>query len=278
MMKKIIKFIYYFLYDLLKILKNFGRANNFIILLPRCFGILFKIIPIYDKFNRKFLFQSVRNKYDILTVFEIFSEETYCLSRLKNWSHIKGTYKDIIKDNLEPLIIDCGSNIGCSTEYFFRIFNEAKFLSLEPNHESLTFSKKNISSSKVTLINKAVSSDEKKLLIDIKNEDNRASKISINQGIEIDSISIDSLINNSNDSMPFIIKIDIEGFEDNLFSKNYDWIDKFNIIIIEIHDWMLPGKSSSYNFFKALVENMNKGSKRDIIISGENLISIKNDK
>jgi FkbM family methyltransferase len=275
--KKIIKLIYYFIYDLLKILKNFGKTNNFIILIPRCFGVFFKTIPIYDKFSRKFFFQSVRNNYDILTVFEIFSEETYCLTRLKKWKNINKIYNDIIKDNLKPLVIDCGSNIGCSTEYFYRIFTKAKFLSIEPNHESLTFSKKNISSSEVTLINKAINSDEKKLLIDMENEDNRASKISIHYGKEIDSISIDSLINNRNGSIPFIIKIDIEGFEDNLFLKNYDWIDKFNIIIIEIHDWMLPGKSNSYNFFKALVENMNKGSKRDIIISGENLISIKND-
>ena len=74
---------------------------------------------------------------------------------------------------------------------------------------------------------------------------------------------------------PFLIKIDIEGFEKELFSKNYDWIDYFEVIIIEIHDWMVFKKSNSYTFLSALVDVMNKKNKRDLLISGENLISIK---
>ena len=113
------------------------------------------------------------------------------------------------------------------------------------------------------------------MIIDIDDHDNRNSKISSVKGIEIQSVSIKNLINDNNESIPFIIKIDIEGFENELFSKNYDWINKFDIIIIEIHDWMLPGEANSFNFFNALVENMNTDNKRDLIISGENLISIK---
>ena len=33
----------------------------------------------------------------------------------------------------------------------------------------------------------------------------------------------------------------------NLFMNNYEWIDKFKIIIIELHDWMLPNEANSYN-------------------------------
>ena len=73
---------------------------------------------------------------------------------------------------------------------------------------------------------------------------------------------------------PFLIKIDIEGFEQELFSKKIEWMDKFEIIIIEIHDWMLPTKSISSNFIRSLAKTLNK-SKRDLIIRGENLISIK---
>jgi hypothetical protein len=50
----------------------------------------------------------------------------------------------------------------------------------------------------------------------------------------------------------------------------------FLIIIIEIHDWMIPGKSISSNFIKALEKISNdENNKRDLIISGENLISIR---
>ena len=74
---------------------------------------------------------------------------------------------------------------------------------------------------------------------------------------------------------PFIIKIDIEGFENNLFKKNIEWMDKFKIIIIEIHDWMIPSKSISNNLVNSLAK-ISKKNKRDLIIQGENLISIKN--
>ena len=73
---------------------------------------------------------------------------------------------------------------------------------------------------------------------------------------------------------PFIIKIDIEGFENNLFKKNIEWMDKFKIIIIEIHDWMIPSKSISNNLVNSLAK-ISKKNKRDLIIQGENLISIK---
>ena len=271
MVKKFLRLIYYLIYDLLKILKNFDQKNNFIVLLPRCFGLLFNKVLIYDKLNNNFFFQYVRNKYDILTVFEIFGEESYSLTKLRNWNVININYKKILKKKLNPLIIDCGSNIGCSSEYFSRIFSGASILSLEPNNESLIFSKKNLISSKIISINKAVSSENKKLLIDINDHDNRNSKISTEKGIEIQSISIKNLINDNSKSIPFLIKIDIEGFENELFSKNYDWINEFDIIIIEIHDWMLPGEANSFNFFNALVENMNADNKRDLIISGENL-------
>ncbi len=277
MIKKFINTIYYLFYDLLKILINLQKKNNFIILLPRSLAIFSKKIFIYDKLNKKYFIQSIRNKYDALTVFEIFGEESYCLTKLKKWKKINKKYKNILEKKLKPLIIDCGSNIGCSTEYFYRIFSEAKFLSLEPNYECINFSKQNISPSDVVLINKAVSSEHQNLFIDLDKDDSRASKISKKQGIEIESISINSLINEHKLYTPFIIKIDIEGFENDLFSKNYEWINSFDVLIIEIHDWMLPGRSNSYNFFKAIAENMNIDSKRDIIISGENLILIKND-
>ena len=53
-------------------------------------------------------------------------------------------------------------------------------------------------------------------------------------------------------------------------------MDLFDVIIIEIHDWMIPSQSNSSNLVLALSESIKRGIKRDLIISGENLISIKN--
>jgi hypothetical protein len=67
----------------------------------------------------------------------------------------------------------------------------------------------------------------------------------------------------------FIAKIDIEGFESDLFEENLGWLDQADVVIIEPHDWMLPGKDSSLNFRRALM-----GRPGDMLIAGENLIFI----
>jgi hypothetical protein len=72
-------------------------------------------------------------------------------------------------------------------------------------------------------------------------------------------------------SRPFIAKIDIEGFESNLFSQNTSWVDLFPVLYIELHDWMLPGHGTSNNFLRVISQ-----LQRDFILSGENVISISN--
>ena len=74
------------------------------------------------------------------------------------------------------------------------------------------------------------------------------------------SLTINKILSDYNklNFYPFIIKIDIEGHEKELFEKNIEWFDKFKIVIIEIHDWMLPSKSVSKNYFTTLVSSMKK--------------------
>ena len=52
---------------------------------------------------------------------------------------------------------------------------------------------------------------------------------------KIPSHNIQDIINSYDKNIytPFMIKIDIEGFEDDLFSINTEWLDEFYIMIIE---------------------------------------------
>ena len=71
---------------------------------------------------------------------------------------------------------------------------------------------------------------------------------------------------------PFIIKVDIEGFEADLFSKNTHWIESFFVLMVELHDWLQPNRATSQTFLKAISQE-----KRDFIPSGENIFSIQCD-
>ena len=175
-------------------------------------------------------------------------------------------------------MLDCGSNIGASSEYFKRIYKNAEIVMIEPDKNNLDYSKKNNSVKEKFIFNKAISSEEKLFKFSNLSEDNRAFKVADSGNLEIESINVEKILNIFGDEFqPFLIKIDIEGFEKNLFEKNYQWIKHFDIIIIELHDWMLPNKHNSNNFINAIYEIINDGTKFDFLISGENLILIKND-
>ena len=274
MIKNILKNLFYFFYDILQTFRNLSNDKNFIIILPRLFSLFLKNVLIYDKINKNFFLQKVRNKYDILTVFEIFSYEGYRLNNLKQWKNIYEKFVFLRRENKNPLLIDCGSNIGSSSEYFSRIFKNLFCILIEPNKVSANFSRYNLYNKNYLLINKAVSFEKKTVKFNDELKDNRASKIDY-YGKDIETETIDNILIHNNKMTPFIIKIDIEGFEEDLFKENYEWINKFDIIFIEIHDWMIPNKSISHNFLVAMCEMMKKNFKRDVIISDENLLFIK---
>lgn len=276
--KFFLQLIYYSLYDLLKIFVNFRKEFNFIIIYPRIISIILKHVLIFEKKNNKFFFQYIRNYSDILTVYEIFSEENYNLKKFKIFKYIK-KYLDENEKNRQSLILDCGSNIGSSSNYFSKLFNKSKIISIEPDNKNFFFSKKNIIKNKSELMNCAVSNENEKLRFISDKKDGRASKINDKGDVKISCLSIANILMNFSKEkyFPFLIKIDIEGHEKKLFESNYEWINDFKIILIELHDWMLPNKYNSFTFFNSINQIMNKYKKRDFIISGENLISIRID-
>jgi FkbM family methyltransferase len=251
------------------------EKNQFLILTPRLLSLLVKRVIIFDIKKKKFFSQHVRNYYDINTVFQIFGYEEYSLKSLKIWKKIS---KELIKKKkYKKIIVDCGSNIGSSSRFFSEAYKDAFIYSVEPDYENFLCLKKNMIKKNVHFINNAVASKNYNYRIS-KNKDPRAHTINIKSNHSIKkTITINQILKMSKNekNWPFIIKIDIEGFEKDLFEDNIEWMGKFKIIIIELHDWMIPSQSVSFNFINALTKTM-KYHKRDLIIKGENLISIKN--
>jgi hypothetical protein len=67
----------------------------------------------------------------------------------------------------------------------------------------------------------------------------------------------------------FLVKVDIEGFEKDLFEANTEWVDETAAIFIEPHDWMFPDQGNSLNLQRAVI-----GRGFEIIIQGENLVFV----
>jgi len=268
--------IYFFIYDINYFFKSFSKKRNYILFVPRLLSILIKKVLIFDKKKLSFFFQKIRNNYDLLTVYEIFQEEFYNLDNFEQSKFIKNYYEMILKNKKKPLIIDCGANIGSSSIYFRKIYKDSFIVSIEPELNNFSLLKNNFIDKNSEIINKAISCDGKNYFLNYSN-DPRGFKIEKNSIFsQTESLTVDNILEKHNEKcLPFIIKIDIEGFEENLFSTNYNWLSNFPIIIIEIHDWLIPGKNNSKNFLKSLNEISGGNCKRDLIVSGENLISIK---
>ena len=157
-------------------------------------------------------------------------------------------------------------------------YAHAKIISIEPDYSNFLISEKNINKLSTNNINSAIASKNYNYKI-IKYSDPRAHQVKIKKNNRNHknlkkTLKINEILKKEKQNSPFIIKIDIEGFEKELFESNFQWMDKFKIIIIEIHDWMTPSQSLSENYIIALSKTLKK-NKRDLIILGENLVSIR---
>ena len=234
------------------------------------FFCFIKFIIIFDK---KFKFKKfkIRNYYDYITVREIFILECYNLENLLYYKEIFNYYLSSSQEKI-PLIIDCGSNIGASTYFFKQTYELAKIISIEADEKNFQLLSKNIDDDYIVKNLNAVGSVNEKYTINNITKDPRAFSFIADKHGSVNSITINDILKlYPNDKFnPFIIKIDIEGGEKNLFEKNVEWIEKFKIIIIEPHDWMYPKK----NLFKSFLEKIALLD-RDFIILNENIVSIR---
>ncbi len=246
MLKKIIKNIYYFVYSLF--ISRFLMVN------------FFKNLIILDKKKLNILKQIVRNDHDLNTFRQIFVKEEYSFN--KSISKVLfDHYSKIISNNKIPLIIDCGSNIGASSNYFKIIFPKSKIIAIEPDLENNKLFKKNVYSNNIILFENAISSE--KFYYDIirsQKNDWRSSSIKkvISNKNEINQCNTSITLNDifskfrAEKYSPLLIKIDIEGHEKELFKKNTEWAKDFKVIVIELHDWLKPNEAISSNFSKSI--------------------------
>jgi FkbM family methyltransferase len=272
-MKKLVRPISRAIRNIFRTIRDLlSKKTRFIRLNPLAKGR----IAFFDKKNKQFFFLSSRGEGDSSVLDTIFSKNCYSLEGMLRSKDIYAQYSSILALGKNPLIIDCGSNIGAATYFFANEFPEAKVIGieLESNNAKLA-SKNNSSNPNVHILHAAIGPESGSVVIDnpeeVSKDSFRTKAYSGNGKGSIDMISIPDIQKLYPDTIPFIVKIDIEGFEDELFSRNTQWMKVFYLITLEIHDWMLPRKAISKNFFRE-----HSKESRDCYLKGDMVFSIKN--
>ncbi|MBW8522131.1 FkbM family methyltransferase [Chryseobacterium chendengshani] len=168
------------------------------------------------------------------------------------------------------IIIDAGGNVGLFTVLMKNTFPDAEIITIEPDPDNFLMAKKNLQNyPNIKVLNKGLWSNDVRLKI--LDEDVAKWGIQVvedNENGKIEAICINTIFKENNFDRIDLLKMDIEGSEKEVFSKNYeDWLPKVKMLIVELHDSMQ--KDSSRTFFEALNKTW---PHYRLFVSGENLV------
>jgi FkbM family methyltransferase len=202
---------------------------------------------------------------DLAAFEQVFLENHYDLRRLTRYEELATLYRSFPK----PLILDLGANVGFASLYFRRFWPSATVVAVEPDANNVELLRRNAPGTAV--IHAGIAS--KICRIKIANPDAapwayKTEEIDVGA---IEATTVPTILDGMPACQPFICKIDIEGAEKELFSQNTDWIQRFPVVIVEVHDWLLRGQLTAKNFLRAIA-NLD----RDFINLSENIWSIAN--
>jgi FkbM family methyltransferase len=252
---------------LIKFIILHNKSNRFLVVSPP----FFETQIIFDKKIYKFFSVNLRDIIDWCTLVQIFYDNDYGFEKFVRLNEVDDLYGDIINSGETPLILDCGANIGLATRFFSVTYEKSKIFCIEPDRENIRQARINNSEANVIFYEAAVGNiDMRGRTID-PGLGNWGYRIEGDENGDIEIYSINTLIKDCQQKnlRPFMVKIDIEGFERLLFSSNTQWMEEFPILIIELHDRMLPNTANSINFLKE-ISKLN----RDFLYHGENIFSL----
>ena len=207
---------------------------------------------------------------------QVLKNSDYNFGRLRRAKELSDLYGRLARSGKAPLILDAGANIGASAVYFAYSFPEARLIAIEAERSNFELLVANTAELPVECLHAAVAASPGTLNVVDPGEGfwgYRTTASADSATVHpVSCVTINEIYERyAQTTVPFIAKIDIEGSESELFAANTDWVDRTPIIIIELHDWLMPGTANSRAFLQCIA-----GRNRDFVYLGENIFSIDN--
>jgi FkbM family methyltransferase len=195
------------------------------------------------------------------------------LGNFPQWKNLCARYEKMLAEGKVPVVLDCGANIGLSAYWFAVELPEALVIAVEPDADNVKLAVRNTKfCTNVKLVQAAVASQDCRLTLTNTHMGADAFRTITDSEGELVGYSIASLVNMAGGELENLLlaKVDIEGFEHELFSANTDWVDHSQALVVETHDWMLPGQAGANNLLQVISR-----TPRDFVIHGEHIVSFR---
>jgi FkbM family methyltransferase len=209
---------------------------------------------------------------DFSAIDQCFGDRQYDLPNGAHGAFLSDIYDQILASGRQPLIVDCGSNIGASVLWFSTRYPKAHILAIEPAPDNFALLRQNCAHLDADLRQAGVAAEDGFAHLSDPGEGTLAYRtIPTADEAEVGMLSISTLLASkpSTAYVPFLLKLDIEGAEKTLFDGDCSVIDQFPLIVMEPHDWLLPGQLTSHGFFR-----FHAAACRELIVNHENIASI----
>lgn len=204
---------------------------------------------------------------DIAAMRQVFIDGDYDI----NWptelaARLKHRYDEILGNGGKPIIVDAGANIGAASLWFGHAYPQASVVSVEPDPGNAAILRRNVEHRANHVVMEAAIGAEPGY-VSLVNEGLGWAVQTRRAETGLPVVTVENAFAASTGDTPFIVKVDIEGFERDLFASNTSWLERCYAVIIEPHDWMLPGEMSSRTFQQAMAQHP-----FELFMRGENII------
>jgi FkbM family methyltransferase len=214
-------------------------------------------------------------RQDLAIFWQIMVMREYDLQSLPQIGRVRATYQAILSEGKKPVIVDCGGHVGLSAVWFATHYPDALVYVVEPDASNFKILQHNTAayanviplhggvwghSCRLTISNPQAGSASFRL-------QEAPDSLSLQQSNLLHGYTIEGISEPGELRRLFLVKIDIEGGEAELFQGPTEWLHSPALVIIELHDWLLPWQGTSRNLFRKLAEN-----NFDAVLRGENLL------
>ena len=222
--------------------------------------------------QRKFLFRA-DSVGDAGVVDQIFRAADYQIHPDARFQTLTRYATAQAADGKRPLVIDAGANIGASSVYFALQYPTGQVVAVEPEKGNADLLRRNTEGLDIVVREAALGAEPGTAFLSDPGHSDWGFRVGESGTVPVAVVSVREILAEAEAArlFPLICKIDIEGGEAALFAKNTEWVDRFALIVIELHDWLFPGDGNSRNFLRALATY-----DFDVLFRGENVFAFNN--